>query len=137
MKFFKLGSTKLANVNIAKYSVDWDREVSKPQKKVKDFLRPYWENHVLLEEFRCPGSLVRVDLLNITLKVAIEVSPKGTHAFNPFFHKNRVKFGQMVGRELDKQEWLEQNGFKLIELDDEDLNNLSKQWILEKHGLEL
>lgn len=135
MKFFAPKSNRQVNIDISDYLVDWDKEVSKPQKKVKDLIRPYWAAHVVLEEFRIPKTLQRVDIINLTTRVAIEVSPKGSHAFNPFFHKNRVKFSQMVARELSKIEWLERNGFKVVELNDEDLANLSREWMEEKHGI--
>jgi len=136
MKFKKLNGG-IANVNVSQYRINWERSVSAPQKKVKDFLRPFWAGHVILEEARIPGSLLRVDLINLTRHIAVEVSPKGSHSFNPFFHKNRPKFGAAMHRELDKAAWLEANGFKLVEVFEEDFDKLSPAWFLETYGITL
>ncbi len=135
-KVTKLNSSRQVSLILSEYLIDWDHAVSKPQKAVKDFLRPYWEGRVITEELRIPGSLLRVDLMDWSRHIAVEVSPKGSHSFNPFFHKNRVKFGAAMGRELGKAEWLEQNGFKLVEIFDEDIPNLSREWFAEQ-GVEL
>lgn len=139
MKFFKPNSKIQVNVNVTEYLINWEpkREVSKPQAAVKAFLRPYWRSHVVLEEFRVPGTRMRVDLLNLTRRLAIEISPSGSHAFNPFFHKNRLKFGRAVARDLSKIDWCAQNGFTLIELGDEDLADLSAEMFLKKYEVTL
>ncbi len=140
MRFSRLNRpSSEVNVNVIPYLVDWDRakEVSKPQGKVKQFLRPYWHSHVCLEEFRIPGSLLRVDLLNLTRHLSIEVSPSGSHSYNPFFHKSRPRFGMTITRELDKAKWLEQNGFKLIEIFEDDFAKLSPEWFLSKYDVTL
>lgn len=136
MKFLKLNG-RPANVNVAKHIIDWDHKVSAPQKKVKDFLRPYWCAHVCLEEFRIPGTLMRVDLMNLTRHIAVEVSPKGSHDFNPFFHKNETRFGKMLGRELEKAKWLEMNGYTIVEVLEDDFAHLSPTWFLDTYGIVL
>lgn len=136
-KVTKFGSSRLVNFSIPDYLVDWDRAVSRPQKIVKDFLYRYWRTHVVTEEARIPGSLLRVDLMNWSTHVAVEVSPKGSHSFNPFFHRNEVRFGAAMKRELGKGEWLEKNGFTLCEVFDEDIPILSREWFREKYGVEL
>jgi hypothetical protein len=80
---------------------------------------------------------MRIDLINLTRRLAVEISPSGSHAFNPFFHKNRHKFGRAVARDLSKIDWCAQNGFTLIELGDEDLADLTAKMFLEKHGVTL
>lgn len=139
MKFLKLNSKIQVNVNPAKYLLDWDnpRHVSKPQTAVIKFLRPYWKSHVTLLEFRIPGGLTRLDLVNLTRRIAIEVSPSSSHSWNAFFHKDRNKFRRAVARDLSKIDWCAQNGFTLIELGDEDLADLTAKMFLEKHGVTL
>jgi len=137
MKFYGFNSTRQVNVNITPYAIDWDHKVSGPQKRVSDFLRPYWKTHVVLSEFRIPRSLLRIDILNINLRCAIEVSPAGSHSYNPFFHKSRIGFGAAMKRELGKAEWLEKNGFQLCEIFDEDFDRLSPEWFLEKYDVHL
>lgn len=110
------------NVNPAKYRVDWERVVSKPQKAVKDILRPYWENKNVCEEFNIPSSKMRVDILNFTDMIAVEVSPASTHnLYNEFFNKNRSNYLRAQKRDLQKVQWLEDNGFEVVEIFDEDL----------------
>lgn len=142
MKFKKLNSSFEVNVNTAKYSIDWSAAVSRPQKKVKDFLHSFWRYDNVLEEFVIPGSKLRIDLLNLTKiedynGVAVEISPQSSHSFNSFFHKDRVGgFLASVKRDLGKMEWIQANGFLYISLDDADLKNLTVEMFLEK-GLQL
>lgn len=136
MKVTGLNTSRLYSLKVADYLIDWKREVSRPQALVKQFLYPFWKNGIVLEEVRIPASRLRIDLLHLGKKVAIEVSPSSSHSFNPFFHQNKIKFGQAVKRELDKQRWCETNGFLYIELTDEDLDNLSKKMFAER-GLDL
>ncbi len=139
MKFKKLNSQKEINVNVSEYILNWEGHfVSGPQTKVKDFLKPYWILDLVLGEFPIPGTKMRVDFINISKKIAIEVSPKSSHGFNKFFHKERVGgFLAAFKRDADKAIWLEQNGFTLVELTDEDLADLTKEKIKEKFEVNL
>ncbi len=139
MKFYKLNSNREVNVPLQKYRIDWDKQVgSKLQKKVKDFLYPYWVDCECLEEFRLPGSLLRLDLVNLTRKVIVEVSPEAVHgAYNKFFHKTRGRYLKSIGRDFQKVTWAERNGFQLIELIDDDIKNLSRELFLEKFQTEI
>lgn len=138
MKLTKLNKPgQHADVRIADYLIDWERKVSGPQMKVKRFLYPYWKTHVVTEELRIPSSLLRVDIVNWTRRVAVEVSPSGSHSFNAFFHKTRIGFGSAVGRDLDKAKWLEENGLKLVEVLDDDMDKLSPAWFKSKYDITL
>jgi hypothetical protein len=135
----RLKSTKQERLRESDYLIDWDKrnDVSKPQTAVKDFLRRYWAKHVVTWETRIPGSLLRVDIMNWTLHVAVEVSPKKSHSYNAFFHRHRARYGAAMQHELDKAEWLESNGFVLCEVFDEDIPVLSRQWFREKYNVDL
>ena len=138
MKFTKLNGNNLINLNISKYLVDWDRAVSKPQKSVKDFLYQYWRNHIVLEELRIPGSLLRIDLCNLSAKVIVEVSPDSVHlSYNAFMHHSRAGFLKKIKADFAKQMWGEKNGFTYIELYDEDIKNISAPYLKEKFDLDL
>ncbi len=139
MKFKKLGSNREVNVNTSNYTLNWEGKfVSGPQTEVKDFLFPYWKYDCVLGEFLIPGSRLRVDFLNLTKKIAVEVSPKSSHGFNKFFHKERVGgFLASVKRDEDKAHWIENSGFYLIELRDEDLKDLTWQRFKDKFEIEL
>lgn len=137
MEFKKLNSEYVAKVRGADYKIDWDKVVSKPQKKVKDFLYNYWEFDDVYEELRIPGSKLRIDLLNYSQKVAIEISPESSHSYNKFFHKNRAGgFLASVKRDLDKEKWCGDNDLFYICLKETDLSNLCLMMFEEK-GLKL
>ncbi len=136
MKFLTVKG-KEKNVNISSYLIDWERKVSAPQKKVKDFLKPYWKADVLLEEFLLPGSLLRADLLNISRQILVEVSPAQHFEFNAHFHKNKVGYLNSIKRDFQKEEWAIANGFKFVEIIDEDMEKLSRQLFWEKFDIML
>lgn len=137
MQFYKLGTKKLVSCNINKYKIDWDgKSASKLQFNVKQYFKKYWFHHIVLEEFRIPGSLLRCDILNLNKKIAIEVSPYKVHGdFNKFFHKNRTRFWRNLQRDDTKIEWLEENGFIVAELQEEDIENLSRKLLEEKYNI--
>jgi hypothetical protein len=123
---------------VVKGDIDWERKVSKPQKLVKDFLFPYWKSDQVTEEFVIPGSIFRADLFNITKRIIVEVSPDEYHVdFNPWLHKDTSKFLAKIKSDEDKRNWCERNKIKLIELYNEDIKNLSQQYISEKYQINL
>jgi very-short-patch-repair endonuclease len=125
------------NKSVSKYRINWnEKSRSKLQKKVKDFLKPYWLAHIVYEEFPVYGTRLKVDILNATIKVAIEVQGPQHNAFHKFFHSNsRAKYLESIKRDFQKREWLEKNNFTLIELEGEDIKNLSKKFLKEKFKL--
>lgn len=141
MKVKKLNSEREVSLSITDYIIDWGHVVSKPQKLVKDFLYPFWKNQVILEEVKIPGTLLRIDLFNATANphIAIEVSPEATHRkYNKHFHKGSVfNFLATMKRDMDKQKWCEQNGFKFVEIYDADLETLSTTWFFQKYKIVL
>ena len=122
---------RLQNRSVSKYLIDWNKKSrSKLQKRVKDFLKSHWVAHVVYEEFPVYGTRLKVDILNATIKVAVEVNGPQHSSFNKFFHGNsRAKYLASIKRDRQKANWLEKNGYKLIELEESDLENLSKESI--------
>jgi hypothetical protein len=140
VKFKPLNSQREVNINIAKYLIDWEpkKEVSKPQGLVKKFLRPFWKNDVVLEELKLPKSLMRCDLANISKKIILEISPESTHLkFNKFMHGSLAGYLAVIKRDEEKRLWAEHNEFTFIELNDDEINNLSKAMFKEKYDLDL
>lgn len=136
MRMFDLhGRTR--NKNVSKYLIDWDKKSrSKLQKRAKDFFRGHWKAHVVYEEFPVYGTRMKVDILNATLKVAVEVNGPQHSSFNKFFHNNsRAKYLRSIKRDWEKAKWLEKNGYKLIELEESDLDALSKNYIKKVFGI--
>ena len=123
---------------VGRYLIDWGKKSrSKIQFKVKQFLKSYWQNHVVYEEFPVYGTRMKVDLLNATKKIAVEVNGRQHSAFNSFFHNNsRAKYLASIKRDVKKREWLEKNGFTLIEIEEEEVPLLSEEFIV-KNGIKL
>ena len=128
---------RLVNKNVKKYLINWDKPSrSNLQFKFKKFFQTYWKNHIVYEEFPVYGTMLKVDLLNATKKIAIEIQGDQHESFNKFFHDNsRLKYLESIKRDVKKEKWLEMNEFKFIELYEDDLKVLSPQYIEEKCGI--
>ena len=128
---------KLVNKNVRKNLINWNgKSRSNLQYRFKQFFYTYWKNHVVYEEFPVYGSMLKVDLLNATKKIAIEIQGNQHESFNKFFHNNsRLKYLESIKRDVKKEKWLEMNEFKFIELYEDDLKNLSPEYIEEKCGI--
>ena len=137
MKLKRLNSNKEFNLNIAKYYTDWDKTVgSKFQRRVKDFFFPYWKSHVVCEELRIPGSLLRIDLINFTRRWIVETNGNQHREYNQHFHQNRSNYLNQIKRDFEKESWANLNQFKYIEIYEEDMP-LNKEWFKVKYDLEL
>jgi len=130
---------RLQNKNVTKYLINWRKKSrSKIQFEVKQFLKPFWKSHVVFEEFPVYGTRLKVDILNATIKVAIEVQGKQHSSFNKFFHSNsRSKYLDSIKRDVLKAEWLKLNNYKLIEVEEDEVNSLSKSFFEKKFKLKL
>jgi shikimate kinase len=133
MIFYNLKGKKL-KCSISEYKVDWDKKVaSNFQFNVKQFFREYWEKHFCFEEFPCFGTKLRIDLFNLTKRIAVEVHGDQHVRLNKFFHKNSQDFFQAAERDRIKEIWCEQNQIQLVEIYTKDLP-LTKEKIIEKYG---
>ena len=130
---------RLQYKNVEKYRVDWEAACrSKIQFKVKSFLKKYWENHIVYEEFPVYGTRLKVDILNASNKVAIEVQGKQHEQFNKHFHANsRLKYLQSIKRDVKKSQWLERNDFTVVEIMQDEVPTLDEQFFLDKYGITL
>ena len=130
---------KLVNKNVVKYKVDWDKPCrSKIQFNVKSFFKDYWLGHICYEEFPVFGSRLKVDLINFTRKIAVEVQGEQHNEFNKFFHNNsRDKYLESIQRDMKKIQWLEMNEFKVLEVTKEDLPELSRKYIFDTFGVDI
>ena len=120
---------RLQYKNVEKYRVDWEASCrSKIQFKVKTFLRQYWENHIVYEEFPVYGTRLK----------AIEVQGKQHEQFNKHFHSNsRLKYLQSIKRDVKKSQWLEKNDFTVVEIMQDEVPTLDEQFFLDKYGITL
>lgn len=123
---------KLQSKSVTRFLINWDKKSrSKLQFRVKQFLKPLWKNHIVYEEFPVYGTCLKVDIFNATKKVAIEVNGPQHESFNPFFHDNsRLNYLKSIKRDYQKAQWLEKNGYKLIELSTSDVDNLNEEFLV-------
>ena len=130
---------KLQNKDVTRFLIKWNKKSrSKIQFAVKEFLEPYWKGHVVYEEFPVFGSRMKVDIVNMTKKIAIEVQGSQHSNFNAFFHNNsRAKYLASIKRDVKKAQWLEKNDINLIEIDEKEAYKLSKEFFKEKFDLTL
>lgn len=123
MKFKTLfGSTRKVS-NIKKHLISWDsKSRSKFQFKVKNFLKPYWENHVVFEEFPVVGTRLSLDFYNANKKIAIEVQGGQHTRYVPYFHGgHKVNYLSQLQRDNDKFKFCDINDIKLVEIYDSDI----------------
>lgn len=139
MKLTKLNSDKTININVARKKINWNApSKSKPQKLVKDFFRIFWEGkYICVSEFRIPGSLLRWDLVNFNKYLIIEFDGSQHDNYNKFFFKNRLGYLNSIKRDVAKEKWAEKNGFTVIRLIDDDLENLSPEFFEERFGVNI
>ncbi|MEN9445992.1 MAG: hypothetical protein RL728_504 [Bacteroidota bacterium] len=137
MKFKNIFGREV-NKNINKFLVKWDDPCkSKVQFKVKRFFFNFWKTHVVVEEFPVFGTRMKCDLINFTKKIAVETHGLQHEKFVKHFHKTRTGFKNSVKRDFQKHEWLELNGFKVIEIFENEFEFLSEEWLEEKFSLTL
>jgi PDZ domain-containing secreted protein len=130
---------KFQSKTVGKYLIDWDgKSRSKIQFKVKQFLKSFWQNQIVYEEFPVYGTRMHVDILNATKRIAIEVNGKQHSNFNKFFHSNsRQKYLDSIKRDVEKANWLESNNFTLIEIEEEEVQSLSTSFFKNNFNLTL
>lgn len=109
-----------------KYLIDWEaKSRSKFQNRVKDFLKPYWKNDIVFEEFRIVGSRLSLDFYNANKKIAVEVQGDQHTRYVKHFHKNRLKYLDQLKRDQKKLDFCEFNDIKLVEIYSTDVINAS------------
>jgi hypothetical protein len=132
-------NNKLVNKNVKKYLIKWEaKSKSKLQFQFKQFFYPYWKNHIVYEEFPVYGTLLKVDFLNATKKIAIEIQGNQHESFNKFFHENsRLKYLESIKRDVKKEKWLNMNEFKFIELYETDLKKINAEYIYKNFNINI
>lgn len=120
------------------YRLDFDQKsLSNFQFSVKQFLRPYWGNHVLYEEFPVVGTRMKIDIYNATRRIAVECDGNQHRKFNKHFHSNnRNTYLKQIIRDEDKDKWCLMNDITMVRIYEEDVPMLSRQWFREQ-GVEL
>ena len=126
MKFLDLKGKQKNLRNAKKYLIDWDKSSrSKFQTRVKEFLRSYWSQDIVFEEFRVAGSRLTLDFYNASKKIAVEVQGEQHTKYVKFFHKNPFKYSDQLKRDELKFKFCEINNIKLAEIYPKDEINAS------------
>jgi len=137
---FKYGSkTKLVTININRYKIDWENDgASKIERQFRDLIYPFWKNQIVLFQPRIPSSLLRLDFLNVNKKLAVEVDGKQHNEFNKHFHNNsKNNYLASIRRDIEKENWMADNKISLLRLVEDDLDNFSYEYILDKFGVSI
>jgi hypothetical protein len=109
-----------------KYLIDWEADSrSKFQNRVKEFLKPYWKNDIVFEEFRIVGTKLSLDFYNANKKIAVEVQGDQHIKYVKHFHKNRLKYLDQLKRDQKKLDFCEFNDIQLVEIYSTDIINAS------------
>lgn len=125
-------------ISPSKYRIEWEKErASVPQYRTKQFLKEFWLGDTVCEEFIIPGSRLRIDLINFSKMIAVEVSGQQHESFSKFFHKTRIGFIKSIKRDFQKIKWLEINNIKLVEIYDYETLGLNKKEIEKKFDITL
>jgi len=132
-------SGKLTFKNVKAYKIEWDaKSRSIIQFKVKQYLKHYWQSHVVYEEFPVYGTRLKCDIINMTLKICVEVDGAQHESFNKFFHNNsRAAYLGSIKRDIAKEKWLDLNSFKLIRIYQNEVDHLSNEFFKSKFDLVL
>jgi len=129
---------KLVYKNVNSKLIDWDgKSRSKIQFRTKQFLKKFWLRHICYEEFPVYGTRMSVDILNATKKIAVEVQGQQHEKYNRFFHKNRLNYFYSIQRDYNKRKWLEKNSYSLIEINHDEIEELSEGFFYDKFGIRL
>lgn len=114
------------------YKIDWEGSSrSKLQKKAKDFLRNYWEGHLVYEEFPMVGSRMTFDFFNASQSIIIEVDGNQHIKYNDFFHKgNHQNFLNQIKRDEAKEIFCIKNNLILFRVSEqEDIIRALKEFL--------
>jgi len=110
------GSTKKVKA-ARKYLIDWDsKSRSKVQNSVKKYLKKYWLNDIVFEEFPLVGSRMTFDFYNATQNIVLEVQGKQHTKYIPFMHANsKINYLKQLKRDQDKLKFCELNSIDFVE----------------------
>ncbi len=117
------------------YLINWRKKSrSKRQFETKQFLKEYWKDHVVFEEFPVAGTKMTLDFYNANKKIAVEVQGDQHTKYVPFFHGRRGNFASQLRRDEKKLMFCKLNGIKLVEIYSKDTLDKS---LFKKQGIHL
>ena len=100
------------------YLINWNSSSrSKIQYETKQYLRKFWSQDIVFEEFPIAGTKMSLDFYNSNKNVAVEVQGNQHLKYTPFFHgKSKSNFLHQIKRDDEKKEFCELNNIKLVEI---------------------
>ncbi len=118
MKFKTIFGATRSIKNPKKYLIDWEaKSKSKIQYKTKKFLKKFWSDSVVFEEFPVVGTRLSIDFFNASKKIAIEVQGQQHVRYTPFFHGNhKSNYIDQLKRDKEKLDFCKINDIKLVEV---------------------
>lgn len=130
---------RLKKKPVSQYLINWDgKSRSNIQFLTKQFLKKYWRTNIVYEEFPVYGTLMKVDILNVTKRIAVEVNGKQHDSFNKFFHAgSRSKYLESIKRDVAKRAWLEKNDFLVVEIEEDEVKSLNESFFTNKFNIQL
>tara|TARA_R110000822_G_C15338795_1_gene495945 strand:+ start:12933 stop:13340 length:408 start_codon:yes stop_codon:yes gene_type:complete len=122
VKFYSIEGSLKKVKSPHKYLIKWhDKSLSNIQRAVKDFLKEFWSNDVVFEEFPVVGTRMKLDFYNDTKKIAVEVQGRQHDEYVKHFHRNKTGFWNQLKRDAKKREWCEKNQIQMVEIRDNDI----------------
>lgn len=129
---------RLVSKNVSRCIIKWDGESkSNLQFRVKQFLKPFWCGHICYEEFPVYGTLLKVDILNATLRIAVEVQGPQHECFHYFHNEQPFQYLASIKNDVKKREWLIRNEFHFIEINYDEIDLLTREFFKEKFDVTL
>lgn len=125
MKFIGLDG-KTHGKDVGRYVWDGGRCASRGETELGDMLRGMFPNLTIYHQLPCVGTDLRLDFLIYTLKTAFEFDGIQHKQFNPHFHRSRRGFLRAQENDRIKEEWCDVNGFRLIRVDENTIENLEE-----------
>jgi len=112
-----IGSRKRVS-KARRYLIDWNAESrSKLQFRAKEYLKPFWSQDIVFEEFPVAGTKMTLDFYNASKKVAVEVQGAQHLKYTPHFHgSSKSTFLSQMRRDNDKSKFCKLNSITLVEV---------------------
>ncbi len=118
MIFTTLNGSKKRLQKPKNYIINWDKPSrSKRQFEVKQFLRKYWAEDFVFEEFPMAGTRLSFDFYNSSKNVMVEVQGGQHLKYTPFFHGTaKSQFVSQIRRDNEKLKFCKLNSIPMVEI---------------------
>jgi len=127
---WKMPNGKEVTHKDSQYRIDFNKKApSKLAQIFKDWIKENAPHYIWYDEYRLPGGLLRVDFLCSSKRVCFEINGEQHTKFVPFFHGSRNALKDQIKRDIQKIKFLEDNNFRVIELEEKDLKQLSREYL--------